>query len=69
MLGLLRAEGGLTMGCYFWGDDEYRECDDCPYFSECDWDYDEHLGPGDDLEIKDQEEDWSPSGEGDFEED
>jgi len=23
------------MGCYFWGDDEYRECDDCPYFSEC----------------------------------
>jgi len=23
------------MGCYFWGDDEWRECDDCPYFSEC----------------------------------
>lgn len=23
------------MGCYFWRDDEYRECDDCPYFSGC----------------------------------
>jgi hypothetical protein len=23
------------MGCFFWGDDEWRECDDCPYFSKC----------------------------------
>jgi len=30
-----------------------------------DWDYNEHLSPEDDLEVEEQEEDWSPSGEGD----
>ena len=31
----LLCKRGMNMGCYYWGDDEWRECDDCPYFSEC----------------------------------